>query len=60
MTSMAMPTFRHVVAAVCLDGNAKVGMFQSRWGTSGRRRATTAAIVRKVASSPNMTTWRQS
>src|SRR5690242_2536936 len=41
------------------DGNADVGKFESRLGTSGRGRLTTAAIVRKAASSPNMTTARK-
>jgi len=54
-----MPTYRHVVAAMWPDGNADVGRFESRLGTSGRGRLTTAAIVRKAASSPNMTTARK-
>src|SRR6201982_2169403 len=41
------------------DGNADVGRFESRLGTSGRGRLTTAAIVRKAASSPNMNTARK-
>ena len=54
-----MPTYRHVVAAMWPDGNADVGRCESRLGTSGRGRLTTAAIVRKAASSPNMTTARK-
>src|SRR5690348_17747551 len=56
MTRIARPTYRHVVAAMCPDGNAEVGRFVSRLGTSGRGRFTMAAIVRKAPSSPNMTT----
>jgi hypothetical protein len=59
MTKIAMPTYRHVVAAMWPDGNADVGRCESRLGTSGRGRLTMAAMSRKAASSPNMTAARK-
>ena len=45
-----MATYRHVVAAMCPDGNADVGRFESRCVTSGRGRLTMAATARNAAS----------
>ena len=60
MQIRAIAVHRHMVAAMCPEGNDEVGSVPSRCWAAGRGRPVAAAVARNRVSSPNMASTRNS